>query len=397
MRIAFLHNLPSGGARRASYYQVKILAEQGHQITEFTLSTGDIQPFSFAPIVQDRKVFPFNSPGNYPHRIIGITPYIHLLQGLSVLNSQKQVMAKMANEIDDNHFDFVFAADSQVMACPYALRFLQTPSIFFCHGLERPYHLKRNYGWKDTFFWPAYYLFKNKYVKDEFDNAQAANKIITNSNHSSRLLGKLYHRKIAVNRPGVDTGVFLPMHLEKQDFVLCVGEISKQKGYRFIIESIGKLDRSIRPSLLAIANHIDENELNHLTLLARQRGVTFSSKTVTNDDQMVEIYNKACVFVYAPYNEALGLAPLEAMACGTPVVAVGEGGVIETVPNCDGAWVVKRDIDAFAQKLHYVLVHHDYDREYLRNYVLQCWNWDNSMSELNLLIDDVLKSEKGIS
>jgi glycosyltransferase involved in cell wall biosynthesis len=51
------------------------------------------------------------------------------------------------------------------------------------------------------------------------------------------------------------------------------------------------------------------------------------------DDNLKEILSRAAVMVYAPVLEPFGLAPLEANACGTYVVAVAEGGVRETISN----------------------------------------------------------------
>ena len=52
-----------------------------------------------------------------------------------------------------------------------------------------------------------------------------------------------------------------------------------------------------------------------------------------SDEELVLLYNKAKMVVYAPYCEPFGLVPLESMSCGTPVVGVGDGGVKETVIN----------------------------------------------------------------
>ena len=50
-----------------------------------------------------------------------------------------------------------------------------------------------------------------------------------------------------------------------------------------------------------------------------------------DDEELVLFYNKASILVYVFYLEPFGLVPLEAMSCGTPIVAVKEGGVRESV------------------------------------------------------------------
>ncbi len=59
-------------------------------------------------------------------------------------------------------------------------------------------------------------------------------------------------------------------------------------------------------------------------------------------------YNRARLCVYAPYLEPFGLVPLEAMACGTPVVAVKEGGIRESVVHGETGILTERDEAAFA-------------------------------------------------
>ena len=65
--------------------------------------------------------------------------------------------------------------------------------------------------------------------------------------------------------------------------------------------------------------------------LAESHEVTFDARRSIDDSELVETLNRATAMVYAPRLEPFGLAPLEANACGLPVVAVAEGGVRETI------------------------------------------------------------------
>jgi glycosyltransferase involved in cell wall biosynthesis len=58
---------------------------------------------------------------------------------------------------------------------------------------------------------------------------------------------------------------------------------------------------------------------------------------------MVDILNRARVMLYAPRLEPFGYAPLEANACGLPVIAVAEGGVRETVEDGVNGLLVEND------------------------------------------------------
>jgi glycosyltransferase involved in cell wall biosynthesis len=84
-------------------------------------------------------------------------------------------------------------------------------------------------------------------------------------------------------------------------------------------------------------------ERDYLSALARARGVHMCIRENVPDQELATLYSKASVFVYAPVREPFGLAPIEAMACGTPVVAVAEGGPLETVRDGETGYLVPRE------------------------------------------------------
>ena len=83
------------------------------------------------------------------------------------------------------------------------------------------------------------------------------------------------------------------------------------------------------------------------------------------------------MLLYAPRLEPFGLAPLEASACGVPVIAVAEGGVRETVVDGLNGLVVEHDPGAMAQALQRLLNDTDYAQELGRSgrrMVLEQWS-----------------------
>jgi glycosyltransferase involved in cell wall biosynthesis len=93
-----------------------------------------------------------------------------------------------------------------------------------------------------------------------------------------------------------------------------------------------------------------------MTSLAADLGVTLQIKSLVSDEQVINILNRATLLLYTSRLEPFGYAPLEANACATPVVAVAEGGVRETVKDGVNGLLSSRDpqclADAMAKLLY---------------------------------------------
>ncbi|HEY6429060.1 MAG TPA: glycosyltransferase, partial [Acidimicrobiales bacterium] len=122
-----------------------------------------------------------------------------------------------------------------------------------------------------------------------------------------------------------------------------------RKGFSFLIDALGCLGDRVRPPLRVLANRANPTELARMRERAQDRGVALDVLVAPDADLLAWHYANARLFVYAAHNEPLGLAPLEAMACGTPVVAVAEGGVAETVISGVTGYLVEREAGRFAQ------------------------------------------------
>jgi glycosyltransferase involved in cell wall biosynthesis len=158
-----------------------------------------------------------------------------------------------------------------------------------------------------------------------------------------------YGRNSFVSYLGVDTEVFKPLSIPEEDFVLSVGRLIPSKGFDFIVSSLGTIHSKIRPKLIIVSVEIDIHFKDSLEHFAQKNGVDLRIKSLIADDELVSLYNKSKLVLYAPYLEPFGLVPLEAMACGTPVVAVREGGVRESVIHNETGVLTQRDEAMFAQ------------------------------------------------
>ncbi|WP_395816040.1 glycosyltransferase [Curtobacterium flaccumfaciens] len=177
-----------------------------------------------------------------------------------------------------------------------------------------------------------------------------------------KALGVPLHR-ISVVPCGVDVSLFRPDGpVEQRDRplrVLTASRLVQRKGVGTTIAALAALVEQGRDVELVVvggagvagADLVDDPEYQRLDALARSLGVrdhvTFRGQLGQHD--MPAVYRSADVVVCAPWYEPFGIVPLEAMACGRPVVASSVGGLIDTVvEDATGLHVPPRDETAVA-------------------------------------------------
>src|SRR5262249_22394875 len=97
--------------------------------------------------------------------------------------------------------------------------------------------------------------------------------------------------------------------------------------------------------------------------LAKDLGVDFQPRLRVSDAELLDLLNRATALVYAPRLEPFGYAPLEANACGLPVVALAEGGVRETVVDGVNGLLVEPEPAAMARAVERLRDDPEYARE----------------------------------
>jgi glycosyltransferase involved in cell wall biosynthesis len=142
---------------------------------------------------------------------------------------------------------------------------------------------------------------------------------------------------------GVDTGLFrtAPDAARNANEILCVGRASDpNKGIGNLIESLAQLPHHLRLTL------VDDD---HPKSLARERARQLGCADrlhITgriDNDELVRRYQRASLVVVPSRYEGFGLPAVEAMACGTPVVACAAGALTEVVGAAGGGVLVPPD------------------------------------------------------
>lgn len=175
--------------------------------------------------------------------------------------------------------------------------------------------------------------------------------ILTNSDYSREYVWRTYGKMPVTVYLGVDVERFRNLGLKKEKMVLAVGANYYLKAHDLIVRSIGKVPKDIRPRLTVIGKGDRHAEFMQL---ARDCDVDVEIVDKASDEKVVELYNRAAATVIAYVMEPFGLVALESMACETPVIAVREGGLRESVTPDTGI-LTGRDEQELADAIAYML------------------------------------------
>ncbi|SMB29429.1 conserved hypothetical protein [Serratia proteamaculans] len=143
---------------------------------------------------------------------------------------------------------------------------------------------------------------------------------IANSHFISRRIKKVYGRTADVIYPPVDVDKF-SLCKEKDGYYFTASRLVPYKKIDLIVESFSQMKDK---KLVVIG---DGGEMKKIKSKA---GSNIEILGYQSDEVLIEHMKKAKAFVFAA-EEDFGISPVEAQACGTPVIAFGKGGVLETV------------------------------------------------------------------
>lgn len=201
----------------------------------------------------------------------------------------------------------------------------KTLHISYCHSPMR-YVWDHSHDYQKGFrsFSPLRFFYKPMLHRIRMWDRVAAERVdefLTNSAYVGERIQKYYHRESTVIAPPVDLSFFEPSS-EKGEAYVAVGRLIPYKRFDLVVEACKKMKRT-----LTIVG--EGPELGRLKKMASV-DVQFLGKI--SDEDLRVVYQKAKALIF-PQLEDFGIVPLEAMASGTPVIAYGKGGALETVKD----------------------------------------------------------------
>jgi glycosyltransferase involved in cell wall biosynthesis len=138
-------------------------------------------------------------------------------------------------------------------------------------------------------------------------------------------IARCYGRESRVISPPVDTHFYTPAPVSREDFYLCVSALVPYKRIEDAVTACSLTGRK----LVVIGEGPDRE---HLQSVAGP----FVQFLGWQPDEVIRDYYRRCRALLFPGEEDFGIVPVEALACGAPVIALGKGGAAETIDEAVG-------------------------------------------------------------
>jgi glycosyltransferase involved in cell wall biosynthesis len=181
--------------------------------------------------------------------------------------------------------------------------------------------------------------------------ANGVDHFIANSQFIAKRIKKIYRRHAKVIYPPVDTAQFVP-HAEKANFYVTASRLVPYKRVDLIVESFATMPDK---ELVIIGDGPDMAKIKSKA----SRNIKILGYQPT--DVLIYHLQRAKALIFAA-EEDFGLIPVEAQACGTPVIAFKKGGALETVRDLDhaqptGVFFTEQTTTAIQQAVQAFLAH----------------------------------------
>ena len=318
------------------------------------------------------------------------------------LRSLKKASQKAAKIINTGDYDLVYADICRYIMAPYIFRFLKIPSIYFCQNPLREVREP-----------VAYFKGKSRHEKNdnrdkikswlnisekyflrliEKKNAENATKILTNSYYTKEYIYHAYGLKADVIHLGVDNKVFYRSCDLPENYILSVGGIQYVKRFHSVIQALGAVPEKKRPKLVVVGNRADCLVKKQLSEDAQKHNVVLEIHENISVEKLRNLYNKAFAVVFVPLMEPFGLVVLEAMACGTPVIGVREGGVREIISDNESGLLVNRNPEEISKAIIRLQEDKGLRDSIINNaliHIKEYWNWQRAAGQLNERFKDL--------
>ncbi len=258
------------------------------------------------------------------------TSFIQHLPFAKTKHRQYLILLPLAIEqLDLSDYDIVisssYAVAKGVLTSPNQLH------ICYCHSPMRyAWDMQHQYlaeaglvrGPKS---WLARYVLHKLRMWD-YRTANGVDAFVANSKFIARRIFKVYRREASVIYPGVDLSRF-KFQSKKQEYFVTVSRLVPYKKISLIAEAFKDMPDK---KLVIIGDGPERNKVEKI--VSESKNITYLG--YQDEDSLISYLQNAQALIFAA-EEDFGIVPVEAQACGTPVIAFARGGSLETVRGLD--------------------------------------------------------------
>lgn len=239
------------------------------------------------------------------------------------------------DNIDFSEFDVIITSATGGYFPNLIVKSTQSLHICYCHTPPRylyGYPTARN--WQNTLWGKVAAGFLNHKLRQlDFVSYQRPDFIIANSQEVKRRIEKFYRREATVIYPPVNfyssrersesRSISSRQARTIKRYYLTGGRLARAKRIDLAVEACNRLKLPLKIYGKDFANYGEE--------LKKTAGPTVEFLGEVSEEELMKLYQGAKALIYPSEYEDFGIIPVEAQSYGVPVIALGQGGVLETV------------------------------------------------------------------
>lgn len=224
------------------------------------------------------------------------------------------------------------------------------------HGLlhvEKKNALKRKFSLKNLYQYVVQSI-------TEFRLLNSAKNIIVDTGYVAEQIRQYHHEHKVCLLPNmyvIPQGInehFLSLKCDREsNIILSVGSISRRKGHLLLLQAFDQVCKQVPNAKLVIAGVLAEQDYyNELQAYIQESPNKANISLLVNlpQEKLYELYQQAHIFALHSQEESQGIALVEAMATGLPIVATNVGGILYVVEDGETGFLADYgDIDVFAK------------------------------------------------
>lgn len=375
MKILFICNEyppnPYGGIGSFTKLMAESLEKNGHQAIVFGYGkTDSIRNINGVTVIFIKKP---NNPRN-----IFISFFLHIL-------NRYVFFLKLKKAIEQYRPDLIETYD---WSAPLVFKIKGTQTVLRMHGSNSVFNTYANIPLSRV-----YYYFE----KRSFKNADYLVSVSDFIGNESKSLFNLNKRIMTIYN-GVDINRFHDLHLKRdKNQLLLVGRMHPYKGFDDLFRALNHVFDQNRDVYLNVICTVIESYKNSLLKLVDKKHhgrINFLGRIP--NEELVNYYNRTNVLILPSKTEAFPIIPLEAMACGTPVIISDRFSAREIVEdNVDGFLVNTLDKSVFANRMIEIIGEQDeieLMRQKVRNKIVQNFSIEKIIKDNILFYQSVISN-----